>query len=117
MEVNRPLPTRISYPRDGTDAVFVDVFAAEPRSVSARDAVLGVAEALRPLAAELGDGEALDALGALFERGCAARRMRTAAAGMEGDLRRLALWAADETVLGLGMDRRNEQRLEETDVP
>ena len=103
--------------RDGTDAVFVDVFAAEPRTVPARDAVLGVAEALRPLAAALGDGEALDALGALFERGCAARRMRETAAGMDGDLRRLARWTADETVLGLGMDRRNEQRPEETTVP
>jgi gamma-glutamyl:cysteine ligase YbdK (ATP-grasp superfamily) len=103
--------------RDGTDAVFVDLFAPDPRTVPARDAVLGLAETLRPLAAELGDGEALDALGALFERGCAARRMRMAAAGMDGDLRRLALWTADETVLGLGMDRRNEQRLEETDVP
>jgi carboxylate-amine ligase len=103
--------------RDGTDAVFVDVFAREPRIVSARDAVLGLAERLRPLAAELGDGEALDSLGALFERGCAARRMRAAAAAMDGDLRRMALWAADETVLGLGMDRRTEQRLEETTVP
>jgi carboxylate-amine ligase len=103
--------------RDGTDAVFVDVFAREPRTVSARDAVLGLAERLRPLAAELGDGESLDGLGALFERGCAARRMREAAAAMDGDLRRLALWAADETVLGLGMDRRTEQRLEETTVP
>jgi carboxylate-amine ligase len=103
--------------RDGTDAVFVDVHAREPRTVSARDAVLGLAETLRPLAGELGDGDALDAFGALFERGCAAGRMRDAAAAMDGDLRRLALWVADETVLGLGMDRRNEQRLEETTAP
>ncbi|MFL5541516.1 MAG: YbdK family carboxylate-amine ligase [Longimicrobiaceae bacterium] len=102
--------------RDGTDAVFVDVFAPEPRTIDAADAVLGVAERLAPLAAELGDGEALASLAGVFERGCAARRMREAARGMEGDLRRLALWAADETVLGLGMDRRNEQRLEETTV-
>jgi carboxylate-amine ligase len=103
--------------RDGTDAVFVDLFAPEPRTVPAREAVLGVAERLRPLAEELGDGESLDALAALFERGCAARRMREAAAAMDGDLRRLALWTADETVLGLGMDRRNEQRLEEKIPP
>jgi len=103
--------------RDGTGAVFVDVFAPEPRTVDAADAVLGLAERLAPLAAELGDGEALASLAAVFERGCAARRMREAAGGMDGDLRRLALWAADETMLGLGMDRRNEQRLEETTVP
>ena len=29
---------------------------------------------------------------------------------------KLALWTAAETVLGLGMDRRAEQRLEETTV-
>ncbi|HEV7587440.1 MAG TPA: hypothetical protein VGO40_04870 [Longimicrobium sp.] len=45
------------------------------------------------------------------------RRMCEAAGGMDGDPRRLALWTADETVLGLGMDRRTEQRLEETTVP
>jgi carboxylate-amine ligase len=102
--------------RDGTGADFVDLWAAEPRTVAARDAVLGLAERLRPLAVELGDGESLDALEGLFERGCAAVRMRRAAEEMGGDLRRLALWAADETVLGLGMDRRGEQRLEETTV-
>ncbi len=102
--------------RDGTEAEFVDVFAAAPRTVSARDAVLGLAERLRPLARELGDAESLDALEEVFERGCAAARMRRAAAELGGDLRRLALWAADETVLGLGMDRRGEQRLEETTV-
>ncbi|HKP77092.1 MAG TPA: hypothetical protein VJT67_16290, partial [Longimicrobiaceae bacterium] len=58
-------------------------------------------------------GPSLDALPGLFERGCAARRMRQAAEEFGGDLRRTVLWAADETVLGLGMDRRNEQRLEE----
>jgi gamma-glutamyl:cysteine ligase YbdK (ATP-grasp superfamily) len=93
------------------------VFAPGPRTVPARDAVLELAERLRPLAVELGDGASLDTLAPLFGRGCAARRMREAAAAMDGDLRRLALWAADETVLGLGMDRRNEQRLEETTAP
>jgi carboxylate-amine ligase len=102
--------------RDGTGAEFVDLFADGPRTVSAREAVLGLAERLRPLAAELGDDESLDAIEEVFERGCAALRMRVAAGEMEGDLRRLSLWAADETVLGLGMDRRGEQRLEETTV-
>jgi len=96
--------------RDGTGATFVDLFAATPGSVSAADAVLGLAHTLRPLAAELGDAEAVDALGAVFERGCAAVRMRRAAGELGGDLRRLAAWAADETLLGIGLDRRGEQR-------
>ncbi|HEX8694059.1 MAG TPA: YbdK family carboxylate-amine ligase [Longimicrobium sp.] len=102
--------------RDGTAAVFVDVFAPGPRTVSARDAVLGLAERLRPYARALGDEGALDALEGVFERGCAAVRMRETAKELDGDLRRLALWIAAETMVGLGMDRRAEQRLEETTV-
>jgi carboxylate-amine ligase len=102
--------------RDGTEAVFVDVFSAQPRTVSARDAVLGVAERLRPLAAGLGDAEALDGIAGVFERGCAAARMRRVAEEVGGDLRRVTAWAADETLLSLGLDRRSEQRLEETTV-
>lgn len=103
--------------RDGTDAVFVDVFAAEPRTISAADAVLGLAETLRPLAAELGDAEALDALDEVFRRGCAAIRMRQVARELGGDLRQLAAWSASETLLGLGLDRRTEQRLDESNPP
>jgi carboxylate-amine ligase len=102
--------------RDGTDAELVDLFADRPRTIPVRDAVLELAERLRPLAEELGDGDSLAALEDVFDRGCAAVRMRRAMDDLGGDLRRLSLWAADETVLGLGMDRRNEQRLEETTV-
>ena len=98
--------------RDGTDAAFVDLFASSPKTLPAREAVLGLAKTLRPIADELGDGEALDELEAVFDRGCAARRMRAVAEEMGGDLRRVTLWTADETVLGLGMDRRSEQRVE-----
>jgi carboxylate-amine ligase len=100
--------------RDGTDAVLVDVFAPEPRTVPVRDAVLGVARRLRPVAAALGDAASLDALEEVFDRGCAAKRMRAVAEEQGGDLAALARWIADETVLGLGMDRRSEQRLETT---
>ncbi|HEU0055164.1 MAG TPA: YbdK family carboxylate-amine ligase [Longimicrobium sp.] len=100
--------------RDGTDAVFVDVHAAEPRTIAARDAVLELVERLRPVADALGDGEALDGVEALFDEGCAAARIRRRAAELEGDLGRLALWLADETVLGAGMDRRASQRSELT---
>ncbi|HET7460622.1 MAG TPA: YbdK family carboxylate-amine ligase [Longimicrobium sp.] len=102
--------------RDGTDAVFVDVFAGEPRTVPAADAVLGLAETLHPLAAELGDAAALGALAEVFERGCAAVRMRQVAGEMGGDLRRVTDWLASETLLGLGLDRRTEQRLEEANA-
>jgi len=100
--------------RDGTGAVFVDLFAPEPRTIPARDAVLGLAERLRPYSLALGDADALDGLAEVFERGCAALRMREAAREMGGDLARLALWGADETLVGLGMDRRAEQRPEPT---
>ncbi|HET7231493.1 MAG TPA: YbdK family carboxylate-amine ligase [Longimicrobium sp.] len=102
--------------RDGTNAVFVDLFAGEPRTIAARDAVLGLAETLRPLAAQLGDAEALDALGEVFDRGCAAVRMREVATELGGDLRRVTAWSASETLLGLGLDRRTEQRLEEANT-
>jgi carboxylate-amine ligase len=98
--------------RDGTDAVLVDVFAREPRTVPVREAVLDAARRLRPVAAALGDAAALDALEEVFDRGCAAKRMRAVADEAGGDLAALARWTADETVLGLGMDRRSEQRLE-----
>ena len=100
--------------RDGTEAVFVDLFAPEPRTVPARDAVLGLAERLRPYSEALGDAGALDALAEVFDRGCAALRMRERARELDGDLARLALWGADETLVGLGMDRRAEQRPERT---
>jgi glutamate---cysteine ligase / carboxylate-amine ligase len=100
--------------RDGTGAVFVDLFAARPATISAHDAVLRLAETLRPVAAELGDAEALEALGEVFERGCAAVRMREAADELGGDLQRLTAWAADETLVGIGLDRRGEQRPRET---
>ena len=99
--------------RDGTGAEFVDVWSPEPATVAARDAVLGLAERLMPVARELGDAEALEALPGVFERGSAALRARARAAELDGDLGRLALWLADETVVGAGLDRRAAQRVEE----
>ncbi|HEX2205797.1 MAG TPA: YbdK family carboxylate-amine ligase [Longimicrobium sp.] len=98
--------------RDGTEAEFVDLWAPEPRTVPAREAVPALAERLKPFAEALGDGEALASLPEVFARGCAAARMRGAAEALDGDLGRVALWAADETVLGTGMDRRGRQRPE-----
>ena len=116
MSVAQPLLGENSWraSRDGTEAEFVDLWAPEPRTVSAREAVLALAERLRPFAEALGDGPSLDLLAEVFDRGCAAARMRAAAREMDGGLERIALWAADETVLGTGMDRRGEQRPETT---
>lgn len=100
--------------RDGLDAELVDLESTEPRTISARDAVSRLAAALDETAGALGDAESLATLPAVLERGGAARRIRERAAELDGDLAKLALWMAGETVLGAGLDRRTEQREEET---
>lgn len=100
--------------RDALRAELVDVEAPEPRTIPARDALLRLAERLGPVAEALGDAEALASLEEVLERGGAAERIRRRAEDLGGDLSELALWMAGETVLGAGMDRRAEQRVEET---
>jgi carboxylate-amine ligase len=100
--------------RDALDAELVDLESAEPRTVTARDALLRLAERVEGTAAALGDAEALATLPAVLERGGAARRIRARAAELDGDLAEVTLWMAGETVLGAGLDRRTEQREEET---
>lgn len=99
--------------RYGTQAVFADVESAEPRTISAGAWVERLGERLGGVAAALGDGEELEALEGVMERGCAAFAIREQAELMDGDLGRVALWLADETVVGAGMDRRAAQRLQE----
>jgi glutamate---cysteine ligase / carboxylate-amine ligase len=99
--------------RYGTQAVFADVESAEPRTISAAAWVERLGERLEGVAAALGDGAELAALGRVLERGCAADAIRLRAEEMDGDLGRVALWLADETVVGAGMDRRTAQRLQE----
>ncbi|HEU0301394.1 MAG TPA: YbdK family carboxylate-amine ligase [Longimicrobium sp.] len=99
--------------RYGTAAVLADVESAEPRTISVAGAVGRLAQRLEGVAAALGDGEELAALSGLLRRGCAADAIRGRAAELEGDLGRVALWLADETVVGAGMDRRARQRIEE----
>ena len=70
-------------------------------------------ERLEGVAAELGEREELAALQRLLARGCAADDIRRRAEEVDGDLGRVALWLADETVVGAGMDRRAAQRLQE----
>lgn len=99
--------------RYGTQAVFADVESAEPRTISAAGWVERLGERLGGVAAALGDGAELAALERLMARGCAAEDIRRRAEEMDGDLGRVALWLADETVVGAGMDRRAAQRLQE----
>jgi carboxylate-amine ligase len=100
--------------RYGDQALLADLESAGPRTITAGDAVLRLAERLAPLAEALGEGEALAQLPALLRRGCAANAIRERAREVEGDLGRVALWLADETVVGAGMDRRAQLRIQET---
>ena len=99
--------------RYGTAAVLADVESGEPRTISVAEAVGRLAQRLEGVAAALGDGEELAALAGLLRRGCAAEAIRERAREVEGDLGRVALWLAEETVVGAGMDRRARQRIEE----
>lgn len=96
--------------RDGVGAQLLEMEGDQVRVASAREALLRLAERLAPIAERLGDGELLAGLPATLERGDAAARIRARAAEVDGDLRELVRWLADETVLGVGLDRRTEQR-------
>jgi carboxylate-amine ligase len=101
--------------RDGVHAELVDLEAREPRTAPLSELLLGVANRLAPLARELGDGELVEMVEGVLERGGAAERIRAEARRAGGDLAAVARWIADETVLGAGMDRRSEQRAEESE--
>ena len=100
--------------RYGEQALLADMESAGPRTITAGDAALRLAERLAPIAEALGETESLARLPALVARGCAAKAIRQRVGEMEGDLGRVALWLADETVVGAGMDRRARLRLQET---
>ncbi|HEY8469609.1 MAG TPA: YbdK family carboxylate-amine ligase [Longimicrobiales bacterium] len=72
-------------------------------------AIRELAAALAPTLVALGDGEALGRIDALLERGNAADRMRRVYRE-SGDVGVVVRWLAAETLLGVGMDRRREQR-------
>ncbi|HEX2187243.1 MAG TPA: 2-amino-4-hydroxy-6-hydroxymethyldihydropteridine diphosphokinase [Longimicrobiaceae bacterium] len=96
--------------RDGLGAELVVVEDERVEVVPAREALLRLAERLAPVAERLGDGDVLAGLPAVLERGDAAARIRARAEQAGGDLRQVVRWLADETVLGVGLDRRTEQR-------
>jgi len=96
--------------RDGLGAEMVDFSSGEPATVPVREALVRLADTLAPVAERLGDADTLAELPALLERGDAALRIRAQAKKLGGDLQELVRWMADETILGVGMDRRTEQR-------
>lgn len=100
--------------RYGEQALLADLESAGPRTITASDAALRLAERLEPLAVELGEAEALAQLPDVVRRGCAAHAIRERADEVDGDLGRVALWLADQTVVGAGMDRRARLRIQET---
>lgn len=100
--------------RYGEKALLADLESAGPRTITAGDAALRLVERLADVAEALGESAALEHVPVLVERGCAATAIRRRARKMDGDLGRVALWLADETVAGAGMDRRARLRLQET---
>jgi carboxylate-amine ligase len=100
--------------RYGPRALLADMESAGPRTITAAEAALRLAERLEPVAAELGEAGELARLPEILLRGCAADAVRGQVEEFGGDLGRVALWLADETVVGAGMDRRARLRLEET---
>ncbi|HEX8395675.1 MAG TPA: YbdK family carboxylate-amine ligase [Longimicrobium sp.] len=100
--------------RHGIAAELADLEGTEPRTLTVADAALRLAERLSGVAAELGEAEELARLPALLREGGAADAIRARAASLGGDLAAVTHWLADETVMGVGMDRRARLRLEET---
>ncbi|HEX8430176.1 MAG TPA: hypothetical protein VF625_02770, partial [Longimicrobium sp.] len=100
--------------RDGTDAELVDLWSPAPRAESARAAIERLVDRVWPHAERLGDAAELERIAALLDRGSAAHTMRRVAGENGGDLKELVRWIADETVLGVGLDRRTLQRAETT---
>lgn len=96
--------------RDGLGAELVDLTGGRAVVVPARESIRRLAERLLPISERLGDGEVLAGIGAVLERGDAAARIRARMAQADGDLPEVVRWLADETVLGVGLDRRTEQR-------
>jgi len=98
--------------RDGTDAELVDLWSPTPRTETAREALERLADRLSWHAEQLGDAADLRGVAGVLERGCAAHDIRRVARESDGDPATLVRWLAEETVLGVGLDRRTSQRVE-----
>jgi len=96
--------------RDGLGAELVVAEGGRLEVVPAREAILRLAESLAPTAGRLGDGAVLATIPSVLKRGDAAARIRAHVERSGGDLREVVRWLADETILGVGLDRRTRQR-------
>ena len=96
--------------RDGVDAELLELDGDTVIARPARDAILDLLGRIRKTGDRLGDAEALAELPELLERGHAARRIRQKVVELDNDPVEVMHWLAEETVLGLGLDRRMEQR-------
>ncbi len=75
------------------------------------DAVRRLRDRLAPFIEGAGDGDHLDAIDTILDRGNAARRMRSVAAAT-GDLTELVGWLAGETLVGTGLDHQRSEPAE-----
>jgi glutamate---cysteine ligase / carboxylate-amine ligase len=95
--------------RDGTDAELVHHDAEGPRVLTVRERVAELAEMIRSSSDHPDDAAGWQALESLAARGSAAprivERVRQGASNSE-----VMLWLAEETLLGVGLDRRGELR-------
>lgn len=94
--------------RFGLDADHVDAGLPGGRE-PLRDGIRRLLDAVAPTAERLGDGDALGGVEALLSRGNGADRIRRVLPSC-GGLPGLVAWLARESLLGVGMDRRTEQR-------
>lgn len=94
--------------RDGLDATLIAPETADGR-LPIRAAVERLLELVAPIAESLGDGDALQGIASILERGSAADRMR-AIHRREGNLQAVVDWLLQETRSGTGIDRRQESR-------
>ena len=96
--------------RRGLESELIEFDGGTPRAVPAREMTESLLERLAPVLARCGDEAAVVPLRRLLAEGGAASRIRAYHEESGGDEAALVRWLADETVLGLGLDRRGEQR-------
>ncbi|MEX2581633.1 MAG: YbdK family carboxylate-amine ligase [Gemmatimonadota bacterium] len=94
--------------RYGLEATLVDP-AGDAGKRTLVDSVGQLLESVGPVAERLGDVDALAGVGTILARGNGADRIRDRLSSGD-ELPELAQWLARESLLGVGLDRRAEQR-------
>lgn len=95
--------------RYGVAARLVELGPEGPVEASASEVIGRLLERVAPVAESLGDGAALAGIPRILANGGAAARMREVWETRQ-DPAAYVRWLADETVLGVGLDRRSAQR-------